>query len=112
LGANYQMLAVADPATSGELLEQRAIEPARRAEVGILDDRALPQSGVAQSSIEPLVLSAGRLAIEQQAEPVLAGDVVGRRGVLHLDERVGHRGQAEATQAIDQGMDQHGSPFQ
>ena len=68
------MLAVADPAASGELLEQRTIEPARHAEVGILDDGALPQSGVAQSAIEPLVLPAGRLAIEQQAEPVLAGE--------------------------------------
>jgi transposase len=50
--------------------------------------------------------------LEQQAEPVLAGQIVGRRIVLHIDERVGHRRKAEAAQALGHGVDQHGGSLQ
>src|SRR5438270_11379508 len=105
------MLIVADPVTRGELLEQGTIEPARHAEVGVLDDCVLPQSGLAQSAAQPLVLAARGFPVEQQAEPVLTGEITGRRIVLHVDERVGHRSQAEAAQALGHWVDQHGFSF-
>src|SRR5436309_15597341 len=80
------MLIVADPVTRGELLEQGTIEPARHAEVGVLDDCVLPQSGLAQSAAQPLVLAARGFPVEQQAEPVLTGEITGRRIVLHVDD--------------------------
>ena len=61
---------------------------------------------------EALVVACGDLALEQQAEPVFAWQVGGGRVGLHLQERVGHRGQAEGAQALGQGMDQHRLSFQ
>src|SRR6476646_3936602 len=101
--ADHQMLIVADPSAGRELLEQGAIEPTRRAAVGILDDGVLPQPRVAQPAAQSLVFTAGGFAVEQQAEPVLAGQIVSRRIALHIDERVGHGSQADAAQALGQG---------
>src|SRR5512135_49298 len=71
--ADDEMVMVADPAAGRELLEQQAIEAARRAEVGVLDHGGLAQPRVAQPAGEPPVLAAGRLAVGEQAEPVRAG---------------------------------------
>ena len=68
----------------------------RDTEVGVLDHGALAQSGVAEPSAEGFVVARGCLAVEQQAEPVLAREVGGGGIVLHLDERIGHGGHAEA----------------
>ena len=106
------MLAMADPVTAREFVEQRTIQTARCAEVGVLDHGVLPQSGVAEPSAQTLVVARGHLAVEQQAEPVLAREVGGGRVVLHLQERVGHGGHAEVAQALGQGMGQHRLSFQ
>ena len=70
--ADDQVLAGADPLAGGELLEQRAIEAAWRAIIGVLDHRAVPQSCLAQPMTEAFVFAARRLTIQQQAKPVLA----------------------------------------
>src|SRR6185437_2910034 len=101
------MLAVADPATGGQRLEQAPIEPAWRTQVGVLDHRVLSQAGQAQSSTEPLVVARGHLAIDQQTEPVLTRQIVARRLLAHVDKRVGHRAQAKAAQALQLGMAQY-----
>ena len=106
------MLVLADPGAGGELLEQATIEPARRAQIGVLDHCVLAQPGLTQPASETLALPGGRLAVDQQAKPVFARQVIGGRVALHLDERVGHGGQAEAAQALDHGVDQHGISFQ
>ncbi|HEY7971457.1 MAG TPA: hypothetical protein VID96_00910, partial [Xanthobacteraceae bacterium] len=51
---------------------------------------ALAQSGVAEPSAEAFVVARGCLAVEQQAEPVLAREVGSSRIVLHLEKRIGH----------------------
>jgi len=51
-------------------------------------------------------------AVEQQPEPVLAGEVGGVGTALHVDQGIGHGGQAKAAQALGKGMDQHRLPFQ
>jgi hypothetical protein len=53
-------------------LEQASVETARRAQIGVLDHRVLSQPGKAQSSSQPLVVARRDLAVDQQAEPVLA----------------------------------------
>ncbi len=82
------MVAVADPATGGERLEQTAVETARRAQIGVLDHRVLSQSGEVQPSTEPLVVTRGDLMVDQQPKPVLARQIVGCRLVVHVEERV------------------------
>src|SRR5208283_2433400 len=81
--ADQQMLAVADPAAGGEGLEQAAVQTAWGAEVGVLDHRGLTQSRVAEPSAQPLVIARRHLAVDQQTEPVLARQIVGRRLVAH-----------------------------
>ena len=77
------------------------------AEVDVLDDGRLAQPGCAQAAGEPLVLAAGRFAIDEQPEPILAAEFAGIRSVVQLDEGIGHGGEAERPQALDGGVDQH-----
>ena len=102
-----QMMMVADPLAGGELVEQSAVEAAVGAEVDVLDDGRLAQPGLAQAAGEALVLAAGRLAIDEQPEPILAAQFGGIGSVLQLDEGIGHGGEAERAQALDRGVDQH-----
>jgi hypothetical protein len=99
------MLAMTDPVTTGEFVEQGPIQAARCPEVGVLDDGILAQSRLAQPPAETFVVACSYFTVEQQAEPILTGEI-GRSG-LHLEERIGHGGHAEAAQALSQGMHQH-----
>ena len=64
--ADRQIVVRVDPVAGDELLEQRAIEPARSAVIDILDERLLAQPGIAQSGGEllvvPIASSPGRAA--------------------------------------------------
>src|SRR6476660_7234834 len=60
-----------------------------------------------QAAGEPLVLAAGRFAVNEQPEPILAAEFAGVGSVLQLDKGIGHGGEAERPQALDRGMDQH-----
>jgi hypothetical protein len=106
------MVMVANPLATGELLEEGEVEAARGAEVDILDHGGLAQSGFAQTTREALVLAAGRLTIDQQAEPILAGQLGGIGSVLQLDQGIGHGRQAERAQPLHRRMDQHLLSFQ
>ena len=106
------MLALTDPVTASEFVEQGAVQTAWCAEVGILDHRGLTQSRLAEPSRKALVVARGHFAVEQQAEPVFARELGGGRRDLHLKERIGHGGHAEAAQALGQRVDQHRFPFQ
>ena len=61
---------------------------------------------------EAFVLAVCCLAIQQQAEPILTGEVIGHGGALHLEEGVGHRGEANAAHALGERVDQHRCSFQ
>jgi hypothetical protein len=60
------LVAIADPATGRQGLEQATIDPVWGAQIGILDHCILAQSGYAQPSAEPLVVARGDLAVNQQ----------------------------------------------
>jgi hypothetical protein len=55
-----------DPFAAGTLLEQCAVETARRAIIDVLDDGVLAQRGIAQAGGQALVAAMGDLAVEQQ----------------------------------------------
>ena len=55
--ADDQVLVRVDPVAGDELLEQRAVEAARRAIVDVLDDGLLAQAGVPQPGVQPLVVA-------------------------------------------------------
>src|SRR5258707_15890660 len=101
------MMMFADPFTARELEEESPVETAVGAEVDVLDDGRLAQPGLTQAAGEPLVLAAGRLAIDEQPEPILATQVAGIGGIVQLEKGIGHGGEAERAQALDGGMDQH-----
>ena len=84
-----------------------AVEAAVSAEIDVLDDGRLAQPGLAQATGEPLILAAGHLAIDEQSEPILATELTGIGGILQLEKGIGHGGEAERSQALDSGVDQH-----
>jgi hypothetical protein len=63
------MMMVTDPFAARKLEEESAVEAAVGAEVDVLDDGRLAQPGLAQAAGEPLVLAAGRFAVNEQPEP-------------------------------------------
>jgi len=64
-----QVLLCLDPAAERQLLEQRAVETTRRATDDIFDSGLLAQPGVAQTRLEPAILTIREFAVEQQSEP-------------------------------------------
>src|SRR5437870_1664071 len=102
-----QMMMLADPLAGCKLEEEGTVEAAVGAEIDVLDDGRLAQPGLTQAAGEPLVLAAGRLAIDQQPEPILATEFAGIGGVVQLEKGIGHGGEAEGAKALDGGMDQH-----
>ena len=71
------MMMLADPLTARELEEESTIEAAVGAEIDVLNDGRLAQPGLAQAAGEPLVLAAGRFAVDEQPEPILAAEFAG-----------------------------------
>ena len=80
------MMMLADPLTARELEEESPVETAVGAEVDVLDDGRLAQPGLAQAAGEPFVLAAGRFAVDEQPEPILAAEFAGVGSVLQLDK--------------------------
>jgi hypothetical protein len=102
-----QMMMVADPLAGRKLEKEGTVEAAVGTEIDVLDDGRLAQPGLTQAAGEPLVLAAGRLAIDEQPEPILATEFAGIGGILQLEKGIGHGGEAERAQALDGRMDQH-----
>ena len=105
--AQDQIVVRVDPLAVGELVEQGAVEAARGAVIDVLDDGLLAQPGIAQPGGEPLVAAMGDLAIEQQTEPVGMGERCGFAGGFEFGEGLGHAGEAELGELIEDRMGQH-----
>ena len=100
-----QVAVIGDPAARRELLEQRLVEPARRAVVDVLDGRlAVTQLRAAQPALEALGVAVGRLAVEQQRQPLGVIQVLGSVLRLQLSEGVGHAVELERSELVDGGM--------
>jgi hypothetical protein len=109
--AQEQIVVRVDPFAAGELLEQGAVETARRAIIDVLDNGVLAQPGIAQASGQALVAAVRNLVVEQQPQPV---GVAERRDVaagLQLGKGLRHAGKAELVQLVERGVgEQLGSP--
>ena len=108
---DQQVLVAIDPLAGDELLEQRLVEPARRLHVDILDDGVLPQACEAQPGDQPFVLALGRLAVDEQSEPLLEGQRCDVGLSLLFVERLRHAGEPERDEAAVGGMCQHRLSF-
>lgn len=93
-----------DPTAVGELQEQRAIEPARRSLVDILDGCQVAQFGGAGSRLEPLLLSQCHLVLEQNAKPFHMVESFAFRIGCEIAQALGHAVEAELAQPVDRGM--------
>jgi hypothetical protein len=102
------MPVLADPVAAGQAQEQRSVEAAGRAEVGVLDGGGVPQLGGARAGLEALLLPQRGFPFDQQAESlaVFKGAAFGI-GFQFL-ESFGHAVQAKPTQSIQCRMLQHG----
>ena len=98
-----------NPAAGGELLEQRLVEPARRAVVDVLDRRlAVAQLRAAQPALErawcrDCAASRSSSSASHSAWREIPGSVLR----LQLDEGVGHAVELQRSQLVDGGMGQH-----
>src|SRR6516162_2124361 len=88
--AQDQIVVCFNPFAISELLEQRAIEAARGSVIDVLDRRLLTQSGIAQSGGQPLVAAMGKLAIEQEAEPIGMAECGSVAGGFEFGEGLSH----------------------
>jgi hypothetical protein len=76
-----------NPFAGNELLEQRLVEPSRRAIVDVLDDGlAVPHTGSAQPDLEASGVAIGGFAIEQECQPFGVCKLGSLCLVLLLDE--------------------------
>ena len=84
---DQQAAVLGDPAAGGQLLEQRLVEPARRAVVDVLDrGLAVTQPSGAQSGLEAPGAAIGGLAVEQQRQPFGVREIAGLLLRFELDE--------------------------
>jgi hypothetical protein len=72
-----------DPLTLGKLKDQATVDAARGGEVEVLDGSWERQSRRPQSSLETVVVAADALAVDEQAEAILEGQV-GVLGIVQL----------------------------
>ena len=86
-----------DPFALDQLLEPRAVKAAGTTIVDILDAGLLAQFGDAQPRREALVLSPGRLAIEQKPEPFVMAEAAGSPVGGEFGEGLGHAMQAKGV---------------
>ncbi len=103
-----EVLRHVDPIAGGELLEERAVEAARRAIVDVLDGRMMAQASISQPGLEPPVAPLGHLTVEEEREPFGVAQLDGLRGGLQLGEGACHAGKPELVELVEGGMGQHG----
>ena len=98
---------LADPIATGELEEQRAIEPAHGPVVDVLDRGEMPQFGGPGARLEALLLTQRHLVLEQDAGPF---DMVERAALGvggQIVQALGHAGQAKLVQSVDRRVLEH-----
>jgi hypothetical protein len=107
--AQHQIVVRLDPVADDQLLEQGAVEAARRSGVDVLDGRLLAEPGIGQAAGEFLVVAISHLPVGQESEPFGMGQ---RRDVGRGDdlaEGLGHAVEAQLVELIEGRMGQHRS---
>ena len=101
------VLMAVDPVAGRQACDERAVQPARRTQVDVLDAGVLPERSKLQPGCEPLGVALGRLAVGHDADAFLEAErgEIGRGALLF--EGLGHAGEAERDQALMGGMGEH-----
>jgi hypothetical protein len=90
-----------DPLTLGKLKDQATVDAARGREVEVFDGSWERQTSLPQSPSEAVVVTADALAVDEQAEAILEGQVGVLRAVKLLFEGVTKSGQTELGQFVE-----------
>src|SRR5208283_2417185 len=103
-----QIAALGDPVTSGELEEERAVEPAGTLIVDVLDAGRVTQSRDSGAGFELLLPAQRQLVFEQQAEPFGVIEAARLGVVLQVPEAFGQAVKTERVQLVEGRMSEHG----
>ena len=104
---NEAVLAVADPLAGGEGEQDGAVQASGLPEVDVLHDGGLAQVGHLEADAESAVVAMCGLSVDEQAQPLLEGEV-GAVGQLHLLLQSGeHAEEIELLQLVESGMREH-----
>ena len=102
-----QIAALGDPVASGELEEQRAVEPARALIVDVLDAGGMAQLSDPGARFELLLPAQRQFVFEQQTEPFGVIEAAGFGPVFEFLEPFGQAVKAKRVQMVERGMSEH-----
>ena len=103
-----QIAALGDPVASGELEEERAVEPARDLIVDVLDAGWMAQARDPGAGFELLLSAQRQLVFEQQTEPFGMIEAARFGFVFEFLEPFGQAVKTEGVQLVERGMSEHG----
>src|SRR5271166_2588008 len=103
-----QIATLGDPVTSGELEEERAVEPAGALIVDVLDAGRMTQLSDPGARFELLLSAQRQLVFEQQTEPFGMIEAARFMFVFEFLEPFGQAVEAEGVQLVERGMSEHG----
>ena len=96
-----------DPIAGDQRLEHGPVELARMLVVDILDHGLMPQIGVFQPRLQPLVAPVACLAVQKQAEPFGQAEACGVARGQKLAQGLGHAGKAQLFELGEGRMSEH-----
>jgi hypothetical protein len=99
-----------DPLALGQVENEATVQTPRGREVEIFHGGRYWQPGGLQASFQAIVVAVGALAVDEQAETILEGQVRILRVVELLFEGNTKSRQAELGQFVEQGLGQHRTP--
>ena len=96
-----QVFVAADPASIDQVPHDRAVDPARGAQIEILDAGSLAEGGELEPGSQAPGIALGGFPVDQQAEPVLeAQGFEGGVGTALFVQGLGHAGEAEGDEPL------------
>ena len=102
-----QIAALGDPIASGELEEERAVEPARALIVDVLDAGRMTQLSDPGARFELLLPAQRQFVFEQQTEPFGVIEAARFRFVFEFLEPFGQAVKTEGVQLVERRMSEH-----
>jgi hypothetical protein len=96
-GGWVNSLSVVTPLTVGKSQHQGFVEASRVAEVDVLNDAILSQSGFAEPGLHPSGIPNCLFAVEQQTQPFFKAQIGDGVHVPLLFQAGGHAGQSQST---------------
>src|SRR5271154_3574982 len=107
-GAGHeQIAALGDPIARREFEQQRAVEPARRRKIDVLDAGGVPQLGDPGPCFKLLLSAQRQFVFEQQTEPFGMIEAARFGFVFEFLESFGEAMKTEGVQLVECGVSEH-----